>query len=150
MKNVLGFSEEKKKDEPLVIPLLGSKTWHERIVNRIDADIFEPKTKENKENTDVKQEEADLTNGSASPKIKLEPAEIEEIKVVTLEEQAAKEIIEELTSNDKQETERKTLTLPLVDDQSLRGKDQVDRRTYILFFIRGILLSHALLYLSFL
>ncbi|XP_076664363.1 G-patch domain and KOW motifs-containing protein-like [Andrena cerasifolii] len=129
-KSIKVIGEEEKKDEPLVIPLLGSKTWHERIVNRIDADIFEPRTKESKENANVKQEEVDLTNGSTSPKIKLEPVEVEEIKVVTLEEQAAKEIIAELTSNEKQETESKTLTLPLVDDQSLRGKDQSTLEDY--------------------
>lgn len=124
------FSEEEKKDEPLVIPLLGSKTWHDRIVNKIDADIFETKTKENEQDIDVKQEEKpELINGNASLKNKSvkkpEVAENNENKVITLEEQAAKEIIADLISKKDEQVETKNLTLPLVGDESLRGKDQV-------------------------
>lgn len=46
-------------------------------------------------------------------------------KVVTLEEQAAKEIIEELKLKEQQETKTNDFTLPLVEDQSLRGQEQV-------------------------
>ncbi|XP_017890264.1 G-patch domain and KOW motifs-containing protein-like, partial [Ceratina calcarata] len=109
--------------EPLIIPLLGSKTWHDRIVNKIDADIFEPKTEQTDETNDNQEEKSKLSNGntlSKSPTVKVENSES---KIVTLEEQAAKEIIEELKSKDESETKENDLTLPLIDD-SLRGKEQ--------------------------
>lgn len=126
METIFYFSEEEKKDEPLIIPLLGSRTWHDRIINKIDADIFLPKAdKEKVENTSVN--ESKLSNGKTSPiiSIKKEPVEDSENKVVTLEEQAAKEIIEELKSKNEHETKTNDLTLPLVEDESLRGKEQV-------------------------
>ncbi|XP_078052452.1 G-patch domain and KOW motifs-containing protein-like [Augochlora pura] len=128
------IGEEEKKDEPLVIPLLGSKTWHDRILNKIDADIFEPKvTKE--EVVKIKEEDvSELTNGNAMPKdivkIKEEPLDEDEKKVSTLEEQAAKEIIADLKSNEKEETQTQALTLPIVDEQSLRGQQQSTLEDY--------------------
>lgn len=137
------FSEEEKKDEPLVIPLLGSKTWHDRIVNKIDADIFETKTKENEQDIDVKQEEKpELINGNASLKNKSvkkpEVAENNENKVITLEEQAAKEIIADLISKKDEQVETKNLTLPLVGDESLRGKDRSGTMLYTYIYISYI------------
>ncbi|XP_053996002.1 G-patch domain and KOW motifs-containing protein [Hylaeus anthracinus] len=133
-KNIKVIGEEEKKEEPLVIPLLGSKTWHDRIVNKIDADIFEPKVIK-EEIEDVKQEgKPELTNGNTLPKdnliIKQEPGEDSESKTATLEEQAAKEIIEDLKSNEKQQTETNSLTLPVVEDQSLRGTEQSSLEDY--------------------
>ncbi|KOX77740.1 G patch domain and KOW motifs-containing protein [Melipona quadrifasciata] len=124
---------EEKKDEPLVIPLLGSRTWHDRIVNKIDADIFVSKTiKENTEQIDDEGEKSKLSNGKSSPKtsIKKEVVEDNENKVVTLEEQAAREIIEELKSKDEQETKTNDLSLPLVEDESLKGKEQSTLEDY--------------------
>lgn len=106
--------------------MLGSKTWHDRIVNKIDADIFLSRAdKEKVEDTSVN--ESKLSNGKTSPiiSIKKEPVEDSENKVVTLEEQAAKEIIEELKSKNEHEAKTNDLTLPLVEDESLRGKEQV-------------------------
>lgn len=114
--------------------MLGSRTWHDRIVNKIDADIFEPKVA--KEDTiEIKQEDAsELTNGNALPKdivkIKQEPLEENENKVTTLEEQAAKEIIADLKSDDKQGTQMQALTLPMAEKQSLRGQEQVQLYNY--------------------
>ncbi|XP_043259629.1 G-patch domain and KOW motifs-containing protein-like [Colletes gigas] len=132
-KNIKVIGKEEKKDEPLIIPLLGSKTWHDRIVNKIDADIFEPKAIK-EEPVDIKQEELpELTNGNTLSKdsvvIKQESGENNENEV-TLEEQAAKEIIEELKSNEKQQTKTNSLTLPVVEDQSLRGKEQSSLEDY--------------------
>ncbi|XP_033178852.1 G-patch domain and KOW motifs-containing protein isoform X3 [Bombus impatiens] len=130
-KGIKVIGEEEKKDEPLIIPLLGSKTWHDRIVNKIDADIFLPKAdKEKVEDTSVN--ESKLSNGKTSPiiSIKKEPVEDSENKVVTLEEQAAKEIIEELKSKNEHETKTNDLTLPLVEDESLRGKEQSTLEDY--------------------
>ena len=47
------------------------------------------------------------------------------IKLLLLEEQAAEEIIEELKSKNEHENKTNDLTLPLVEDESLRGKEQV-------------------------
>ncbi|XP_033314674.1 G-patch domain and KOW motifs-containing protein-like isoform X2 [Bombus bifarius] len=130
-KGIKVIGEEEKKDEPLIIPLLGSKTWHDRIVNKIDADIFLPKAdKEKVEDTSVN--ESKLSNGKTSPiiSIKKEPVEDSENKVVTLEEQAAKEIIEELKSKNEHDTKTNDLTLPLVEDESLRGKEQSTLEDY--------------------
>ncbi|XP_076546824.1 G-patch domain and KOW motifs-containing protein-like isoform X2 [Osmia lignaria lignaria] len=133
-KGIKVIGEEKKKDEPLVIPLLGSKTWHDRIINKIDADIFEPKTKEEPTDDSAKQEgKVDVPNGSLLPQIsvKEEVIENDENKAVTLEEQAAKEIIEDLNSKEKeQQSETKTLTLSLTDDPSLRGTEQSTLEDY--------------------
>ena len=128
MKTIFYFSEEEKKGEPLIIPLLGSKTWHDRIVNKIDADIFLPKAdKEKVGDASVNETKSKLSNGKTSPiiSIKKEPVEDSENKVVTLEEQTAKEIIEELKSKNEHETKTNDLTLPLVKDESLGGKEQV-------------------------
>ena len=124
------YSEEEKKDEPLVIPLLGSRTWHDRIVNKVDADIFVSKTtKEKTEDIEIgdEGEKSKLSNGKSSPKTSIKKEEVEDNgnKVVTLEEQAAKEIIEELKSKDEQEPKTNDLSLPLVEDESLKGKEQV-------------------------
>ncbi|XP_060820541.1 G-patch domain and KOW motifs-containing protein isoform X4 [Bombus pascuorum] len=132
-KGIKVIGEEEKKDEPLIIPLLGSKTWHDRIVNKIDADIFLPKAdKEKVEDTSVNEANSKLSNGKTSPiiSIKEEPFEDSENKVVTLEEQAAKEIIEELKSKNEHETKTNDLTLPLVEDESLRGKEQSTLEDY--------------------
>ncbi|XP_046141264.1 G-patch domain and KOW motifs-containing protein [Osmia bicornis bicornis] len=133
-KGIKVIGEEEKKDEPLVIPLLGSKTWHDRIINKIDADIFEPKTKEEPTDDNAKQEgKVDVPNGSVLPQIsvKEEVIENDENKAVTLEEQAAKEIIEDLNSKEKEEqSETKTLTLSLTDDPSLRGTEQSTLEDY--------------------
>lgn len=110
--------------------MLGSKTWHDRIINKIDADIFEPKTIKNEPTDDSAKQEGkpDVPNGSVLLQIsvKEEVIENDENKAVTLEEQAAKEIIEDLNSKEKeQQSETKTLTLPLTEDPSLRGTEQV-------------------------
>ncbi|XP_050575684.1 G-patch domain and KOW motifs-containing protein-like isoform X9 [Bombus affinis] len=132
-KGIKVIGEEEKKDEPLIIPLLGSKTWHDRIVNKIDADIFLPKAdKEKVGDASVNEAKSKLSNGKTSPiiSIKKEPVEDSENKVVTLEEQAAKEIIEDLKSKNEHETKTNDLTLPLVEDESLRGKEQSTLEDY--------------------
>ncbi|XP_012140515.1 G-patch domain and KOW motifs-containing protein [Megachile rotundata] len=134
-KGIKVIGEEEKKDEPLVIPLLGSKTWHDRIINKIDADIFETKTiKEEPEDVSTEQKQKSyIPNGSTSPKIsvKTEPIDDNGDKAVTLEEQAAKEIINDLESKEKeQQSQTCTLTLPLTEDPSLRGREQSTLEDY--------------------
>lgn len=134
---ILHYREEEKKDEPLVIPLLGSETWHDRIINKIDADIFEPKPVPNEEakvKNDIKQEQSnEIANGNAIPihtDIPTTIVKTEQTDTVTtettLEEQAAKEIIEDLKSTGKKE-ESKVLTLPITEEEkALRGKEEVN------------------------
>ncbi|KAK9309985.1 hypothetical protein QLX08_000599 [Tetragonisca angustula] len=134
-KSIKLIGGEERKDEPLVIPLLGSRTWHDRIVNKVDADIFVSKTTKEKIKDieiDDEGEKSKLSNGKSPPKtsIKKEVVEDNENKVVTLEEQAAKEIIQELKSKDEQETKTNDLSLPLVEDESLKGKEQSTLEDY--------------------
>lgn len=130
------FREEEKKEEPLVIPLLGSKTWHDRIVNKIDADIFESKVASENDTQAVKkikEEQKEVSNGDlttvnnsvSNVQIKTEPPDESESKTLTLEEQAAKEIIEDLISTDKKDDKLNNLTLPLTEEQNLRGVEEV-------------------------
>ncbi|XP_012224166.2 G-patch domain and KOW motifs-containing protein [Linepithema humile] len=121
---------EEKKEEHLIIPLLGSKTWHDRIVNKIDADIFESKASKNDTQTvTIKEEPKEISNGDltlvnnsvSNTQIKSEPLDESESKTLTLEEQAAKEIIEDLKSTEKKDDKLSNLTLPLAEEQNLRG-----------------------------
>lgn len=134
-KGIKVIGEEEKKDEPLVIPLLGSKTWHDRIINKIDADIFESKTikVEPEEVCTEEEQKSNIANGSTSPKVtvKTEPIVDNGDKAVALEEQAAKEIIRDLESKEKeQQSQTCTLTLPLTEDPSLRGREQSTLEDY--------------------
>ncbi|XP_043501058.1 G-patch domain and KOW motifs-containing protein [Polistes fuscatus] len=143
-KDIKIIGEEEKKDEPLVIPLLGSKMWHDRIVNKIDADIFEPKLVPNEEvkvQIDVKKEtSSEIANGNTTPihtdiphtVIKTEPVDTTSIETTgsSLEEQAAKEIIEDLKSTGTKEAS-KILTLPIMEEEkALRGQEESTLEDY--------------------
>lgn len=132
---------EEKEDEPLVIPLIGSKTWHDRILNKVDADIFEPKLikSEPNETNDGSIEDRGqqkLSNGNAALlkppgdiKIKTEPLD-DTGTHLTLEQQAAKEIIEDLHATDKLITKTEELALPLAENENLRGKEESTLEDY--------------------
>ncbi|XP_058789871.1 G-patch domain and KOW motifs-containing protein isoform X2 [Phymastichus coffea] len=139
--------KEDKKDEPLVIPMLGSKTWHDRIINKVDADIFEPKktdTEIKKElNKDIKVKEeknVNMTNGNAkngnvqlmeidSVKIKEEPKDPEAIEPITLEQQAAQEILADLKEEENKSKEQTSFTVPMADDD-LKGREESTLEDY--------------------
>lgn len=122
--------------------MLGSKTWHDRIINKVDADIFEPKPtealiKEETNNTiEIKQEKEDATqngnaqNESAQPmeidgvRIKEEPKDAEPSAPITLEQQAAQEILADLKAKDNESKEQKSFTVPISEDD-LKGKEEV-------------------------
>ncbi|XP_063982598.1 G-patch domain and KOW motifs-containing protein isoform X2 [Diachasmimorpha longicaudata] len=151
-KSIIVIGGEAKKDEPLVIPMLGSRTWHERIVNKVDADIFEPKVKnvENGDNSDEKGPKASaVPNGKASNnEVPVDTAEIkkepDEAKSVSLEEQAAQEILNDLGKDVK--VELKDFTLPLADNENLEGQrestledyEQIPIESYGLAMLRGM------------
>lgn len=132
--NFLLIRVEEKEDKVLVIPLLGSKSWHDRIVNKIDADIFESKASKNDtQDITIKEEPKEVPNGDLTSvnnsvfniQIKSEPPDEGENKNLTLEEQAAKEIIEDLKSAEKKDDKLTNLTLPLSEEQNLRGVEEV-------------------------
>ncbi|XP_046422465.1 G-patch domain and KOW motifs-containing protein isoform X1 [Neodiprion fabricii] len=137
---VIGL-EDKKEDEPLVIPMRGSKTWHDRIVNKIDADIFEPKVKTNS-NGDmvdivVKKEpigamdtdEADIKpvqSATIKQEVKAEESKLPN----TLEEQAAQEILQDLHSTETNGNDPSIFSLPVKDAASLAGEQESTLEDY--------------------
>lgn len=108
---VIGKGEEKK--EPLVIPLLKSKTWHDRIINKINADIFKEKAKNKNDVSNIQQ---------AVSNIQIETIALNENESI-LDEQAAKEIIEDLKSIEEKD-KLSDLTLPLIKGQNLNGAEE--------------------------
>ncbi|XP_015589342.1 G-patch domain and KOW motifs-containing protein [Cephus cinctus] len=138
---------EEKKDEPLVIPMLGSKTWHDRIINKIDADVFEPKTKPVENGTvpqiNIKQEPTDEVLNSDVPmpdtvvpsieptaQVKMETGDVHSESPKTLEEQAAQEIIEDLKSKDTKVEKPNVLTVSVGESQSLKGQAESTLEDY--------------------
>jgi len=127
------FRKEEKKEEPLVIPLLESNTWHNRIISKIDAS----KSKTNNhaiQNVKIEEESRKVSNGDLTSLNKaafssnIQQINIElstENKTLTLDEQAAKEIIEDLKSIEKNEDELCDITLSLVKGQDLKGAEEV-------------------------
>lgn len=116
--------------------MLGSKTWHDRILNKVNADIYEPKvdpvTNGNVINVKVKQEIIDETNDNGVvPETDIpQPMEIVNVKeenkdepVKTLEEQAAIEILQDLKQ--EQEDTKEISAVPLPTEDSLVGKQEV-------------------------
>ncbi|XP_012281720.1 G-patch domain and KOW motifs-containing protein [Orussus abietinus] len=143
-KSIKVFGEEEKKDEPLVIPMLGPKTWHDRIINKVDADIFETKEKLSENDAsrikDEKKTENITDNGVLLNKCNLPSTERIEIKMEidddvkeptkTLEEQAAKEIIEELTTAEVKVENNIDVALPVPQNESLLGQEESTLEDY--------------------
>ncbi|XP_043277517.1 G-patch domain and KOW motifs-containing protein [Venturia canescens] len=127
--------KEEKADGPLVIPLLGSKTWHDRILNKTDADIFETRAK-NKQNGNtmpivngnVRINEDDTLPMDVSKIKKEEPEETDKIPT-SLEEQAANEIIADLHGKDVK-VEDPNLTVPAAENGALEGTKESTLEDY--------------------
>lgn len=109
-----------------------SNTWHDRIINKIDAS--KSKTSDNAiQNVKIKEESKKVSNGDLSSVNKtISPSNVQikmelssEDKTLTLDEQAAKEIIEDLKSAEKNEDELCDITLSLVKGQDLKGAKEV-------------------------
>lgn len=120
------FRKEEKKEEPLIIPLLECNTWHNRIINKIDGS--KSKTSNNAiRNIKIEEESKKVSNGdltsvdmtSSNIQIKMELS-----TEITLE-QAAKEIMEDLKSTEKNKDELCDITLSLVKRQDLNGAEEV-------------------------
>ncbi|KYQ50911.1 Omega-amidase NIT2 [Trachymyrmex zeteki] len=129
------IGKEEKKDEPLVIPLLESNTWHDRIINKIDAS----KTSNNDiQKVKIKEESKQVSNGvltsndrSVSPSnIQIKTDLSTESKILTLDEQAVKEIIEDLNETEKNKDDLCDITLSLVKRQNLEGAEESTLEDY--------------------
>jgi len=125
------FRKEETREEPLIIPLLESNTWHDRIINKIDASKSKT-SNDNIQNVKVKEESKKIFNGdltsikTPSPSnIQIRTALSSESKMLTLDEQAAKEIIEDLNAIGKNKDELCDITLSLVKGQDLKGAEEV-------------------------
>lgn len=90
-----------------------SKTWHDRIINKINADIFTQKTRNKNDVSNIQQAVSNI-------QIKISSSKNESI----LDEQAAKEIIEDLKSIDEKD-KLSDITLPLMKGQNLNGAEEV-------------------------
>ncbi|XP_050457565.1 G-patch domain and KOW motifs-containing protein [Cataglyphis hispanica] len=108
---VIGKEEEKK--EPLVIPLLKSKTWHDRIINKINADIFTQKKISKNDVSNIQEAVSDMQIKTIS----------NDKNESILDEQAAKEIIEDLKSIEEKD-KLSDLSLPLIKGQNLNGAEE--------------------------
>ncbi|XP_011869356.1 PREDICTED: G patch domain and KOW motifs-containing protein [Vollenhovia emeryi] len=131
------IGKEEKKEEPLIIPLLESNTWRDRIISKIDAS----KSKTSNDATQgvkIKQEPNQVSNGdltSADKAISLLNVQVKtelptESKTLTLDEQAAKEIIEDLKSTEINHDESHDITLSVVKGQDLNGAEESTLEDY--------------------
>lgn len=127
---VIGGGEEEKKNNVLVIPMKGGKTWHDRVLNKVDADIYEPKDKKNtsKRKINIKKEPIDHSenqNGNAS--VNDTPIDVSKIKQeaenkpLSLDEMAAQEILLDSTKEPGQNEIKKDFTVPINDQADLVG-----------------------------
>lgn len=128
------IGKEEKKEEPLVIPLLESNTWHDRIINRIDASKSKINN-DNIQNVKVKEESNRISNGDLTPiktpsNVQIKTESSPKSKTLTLDEQAAKEIIEDLNSTEKNEGELCDITLSLVKGQGLKDAEESTLEDY--------------------
>lgn len=103
--------------------MLKSKTWHDRIINKINADIFKEKAKNKNDVSNIQQ---------AVSNIQIETIALNENESI-LDEQAAKEIIEDLKSIEEKD-KLGDLTLPLVKGQNLNGAEEVSEIKLIILY----------------
>lgn len=131
------IGKEEQKEEPLVIPLLESNTWHDRIINKIDASKSKTNN-DNIQNVKIKEEPKKVSNGDltsinkavSSSNIQTKTGLSIESKTLTLDEQAAKEIIEDLNAVGKKKDESCDMTLALVKGQNLKGAEESTLEDY--------------------
>lgn len=132
--------EIEKKNKELIIPL--PNTWRNRIVNKINAESTESKVG-NVNNTkadEIKEQPIEppqeglnkvfnrnltLVKNSVSNIQIVKSSNENESKVLTLEQEAAKEIIEDLKSTENKDDKLKDLTVPLTEKHNLSGGEEV-------------------------
>jgi len=141
----LFFRKEDKKEEFVIIPLLESNSWHDRIINKIDASKSKI-SNDDMQKVKIKEESQQISNGDltsidrsvfpSNSQIKTDSAI--ESKILTLDEQAVKEIIEDLNATEKNKDDLCDITLSLIKRQNLEGAEEVSTSlqlliTYIMF-----------------
>ncbi|XP_018376053.1 PREDICTED: nitrilase homolog 2 isoform X2 [Trachymyrmex cornetzi] len=131
------IGKEEKKDELVIIPLLESNTWHDRIINKIDASKSKT-SNDDMQKVKIKEESQQISNGdltSIDRSVSLSNIQIKtdssiESKILTLDEQAVKEIIEDLNATDKNKDDLCDITLSLVKRQNLEGAEESTLEDY--------------------
>ncbi|XP_036149567.1 G-patch domain and KOW motifs-containing protein isoform X3 [Monomorium pharaonis] len=125
-------NKEEKTEEPLVIPLLRSNTWYDRIINRIDASKSEI-SNDSIQNTKPKEESYIVSNSVLTPiyqigslsNIQIRTESPVENKTLTLDEQTAekivvKQIVDDLNFSEKKKDKSCNIIIPLVKEQDLK------------------------------
>lgn len=100
-----------------------SKTWHDRIINKINADIFSQKIIIKNDVSNIQQAVSDIQIKTIST----------DKNESILDEQAAKEIIEDLKSIEEKD-KLSNLSLPLIKGQNLNGAEEVSVITLIILY----------------
>ncbi|KAK0162842.1 hypothetical protein PV327_006586 [Microctonus hyperodae] len=108
--------KDEKTETPLIIPMLGSTGWHERIVNKINADIYgasneDVHKKGNAKLTDVTKKlsnNSDKIHSIANGSVMIEQTSKENQEqtkdvTVSLEELAAQELLQDLQNDKKKD-----------------------------------------------
>ncbi|XP_018337671.1 PREDICTED: uncharacterized protein LOC108745801 isoform X2 [Trachymyrmex septentrionalis] len=131
------IGKEEKKEEFVIIPLLESNTWHDRIINKIDASKSKT-SNDDMQKIKIKEESQQISNGDlTSIDRNVSPSNIQiktdlsiESKILTLDEQAVKEIIEDLNATEKNKDDLCDITLSLVKRQNLEGAEESTLEDY--------------------
>ncbi|XP_012061341.1 PREDICTED: G patch domain and KOW motifs-containing protein [Atta cephalotes] len=131
------IGKEDKKEEFVIIPLLESNSWHDRIINKIDASKSKI-SNDDMQKVKIKEESQQISNGDltsidrsvfpSNSQIKTDSAI--ESKILTLDEQAVKEIIEDLNATEKNKDDLCDITLSLVKRQNLEGAEESTLEDY--------------------
>ncbi|XP_018054675.1 PREDICTED: nitrilase homolog 2 isoform X2 [Atta colombica] len=131
------IGKEDKKEEFVIIPLLESNSWHDRIINKIDASKSKI-SNDDMQKVKIKEESQQISNGDltsidrsvfpSNSQIKTDSAM--ESKILTLDEQAVKEIIEDLNATEKNKDDLCDITLSLVKRQNLEGAEESTLEDY--------------------
>lgn len=100
-----------------------SKTWHDRIINKINADIFTQKKISKNDVSNIQEAVSDMQIKTIS----------NDKNESILDEQAAKEIIEDLKSIEEKD-KLSDLSLPLIKGQNLNGAEEVSIITLIILY----------------
>ncbi|KYN01127.1 PREDICTED: G patch domain and KOW motifs-containing protein [Cyphomyrmex costatus] len=132
------IGKEEKKEEPLIIPLLESNTWHDRIVNKIDALKSKTSNDDGQKKVKIKEESDQVSNGDltsinrivSSSNVQIKTDLSVESKILTLDEQAVKEIIEDLNVTEKNKDDLYDITLSLVKRENLEGAEESTLEDY--------------------
>ncbi|XP_036149566.1 G-patch domain and KOW motifs-containing protein isoform X2 [Monomorium pharaonis] len=135
-------SKEEKTEEPLVIPLLRSNTWYDRIINRIDASKSEI-SNDSIQNTKPKEESYIVSNSVLTPiyqigslsNIQIRTESPVENKTLTLDEQTAekivvKQIVDDLNFSEKKKDKSCNIIIPLVKEQDLKDVKESTLENY--------------------